>query len=208
MTNTLHRQGTRDGLSRDYLIFILPAAGINKEGCADKLKRFTEIALRHGPVNAPRWQEGIGYLPTPAARIPYLDDGAEPLAVFDDVQKLARVVHEIKEADLGLSIVISGLLEEVKECCQQAGITRHAVEHSLGYRGCAERLPTQQVREIATMCGHGVVSYNLVRKMIDYVKLGKLTPEQGAQHLAHACTCGAFNPARAAALLEASRTLG
>jgi hypothetical protein len=47
-----------------------------------------------------------------------------------------------------------------------------------------------------------MVSFNLVRKMIEYVKLRRLTPKEAARIMAKCCECGVFNPARAEALLE------
>ncbi len=58
------------------------------------------------------------------------------------------------------------------------------------------------------MCGHGMVSFSFIRKMIDYVKLGRLTPKEAAKMLAKCCECGAFNPSRAEALLERVRKIG
>jgi hypothetical protein len=55
---------------------------------------------------------------------------------------------------------------------------------------------------LSTMCGHGMVSHGLAKKMIDWVKEGRRTPEQAAGYLARFCSCGVFNPARAARVLE------
>ena len=52
------------------------------------------------------------------------------------------------------------------------------------------------------MCGHGMVSANLARKMLDMVREGRRTPDQAAVTLARFCPCGAFTPARARRLLE------
>jgi hypothetical protein len=55
------------------------------------------------------------------------------------------------------------------------------------------------------MCGHGMVSPNLARKMLDRVREGHRTPEQATAYLGRFCSCGVFNPARAIRLLEAVR---
>jgi hypothetical protein len=47
-----------------------------------------------------------------------------------------------------------------------------------------------------------MVSFNLIRKLIEYVKLRRLTPKQASRIMAKCCECGAFNPARAEILLE------
>jgi hypothetical protein len=50
-----------------------------------------------------------------------------------------------------------------------------------------------------------MVSFNLIRKMIDYVKLRRLTPKKAANIMGRCCACGAFNPVRAEILLEKVR---
>jgi hypothetical protein len=55
------------------------------------------------------------------------------------------------------------------------------------------------------MCGHGMVSMSLAKKMIDWVKEGRRTPDQAAVVLTRFCSCGVFNPSRARRLLEEAR---
>lgn len=208
MTNTLHRQGTLENLQGDYVIFARPAAGINRDGCAPKLKEFLRICLRHDPVNMGNEQS----LGIPKAEWPKMientTDQVGATATFADLDALAAVVAELREANLGISINISGLAENVHRTCQGAGITRHSIEHSLGVHGRTDLLPSKAIMEINTMCGHGMVSFNLIKKMIDYVKLGKMPPQEAARLLAKPCACGAFNTERAAMLLERFRDVG
>jgi len=208
MTNTLHRQGTAENLKGDYVLFATSAGGYNREGCTDKMKEFLRIAMRHQPINV----RAVGGRPTTIAALeealaktPVLTTAT---VTFDNLAALQAAVIDLVKADLGISINISGLLEEVSECCRGAGITRHSVEHSLGFRGRTERLPAYPVLEINTMCGHGLVSFNLIKKVADYVKLDRLTPEKGAEYLARPCVCAAFNTTRAAQLLRQMRDLG
>ena len=135
-------------------------------------------------------------------------DGEGAAAVFSDLDTLQKVVEELIRADLGISIIISGLLERVNECCRKAGIQRHSVEQSLGFWGARDRLPEREILEFNTMCGHGMVSFNLIRKMIEYVKLRRLTPKKAAKIMAKCCECGVFNPVRAEMLLEKIRKGG
>ena len=44
--------------------------------------------------------------------------------------------------------------------------------------------------------------FGFINKIMDYIRLGILTPEQGSAYLARPCTCGAFNPIRATELLQ------
>ena len=207
MTNTLHRQGTPESLKKDYVIFAQTTRGINKEGSSPKLQEFMRICLKHHPVNMGSSQHGImlGGGVDITKLIGDLEDGAQAIAVFTDLSALQKVVEELARADLGISINISGLLDGAQECCRKAGIERHSAEQSLGFWGSKDRLPERDILEFNTMCGHGMVSFNLIRKMIEYVKLRRLTPKMGANIMGKCCTCGAFNPVRAEILLERVR---
>jgi len=207
MTNTLHRQGDVEGLKGDFVVFAHTAKGINKEGSGPKIQEFMRICLRHNPVNIGDAKQGnILQEDIEIERlISRQGDGAAAAAVFTDVGTLQRVIEDLIRADLGICINVSGLLEEVRDCCRKAGIERHSVEHSLGFWGATERLPERHILEIHTMCGHGMVSFNLIRKMIEQVKLRRLSPKKAAKVLAKCCECGAFNPKRAELLLERFR---
>lgn len=204
MTNTLHRQGSPISLKNDYIIFAHTAKGITREGSAPKLQEFMRICLKYNPVNMGDSRQGNVHQPDMDIQklIANQEDGAGAAAVFTDLDTLQNVIEELIRADLGISINISGLLDEVRECCRKAGIRRHSVEHSLGFWGAGDRLPEREIMEFNTMCGHGMVSFNFVRKMIDYVKLRRLTPKKAATIMAGCCECGAFNPIRAERLLE------
>jgi hypothetical protein len=204
MTNTLHRQGTLENLKNDFVIFATTAKGINREGSAPKLREFLRICLKYHPVNLGSskqgniLQDGLDI----QELISNMEDGEGAAAVFTDLETLRKVLEELIQSDLGISINISGLLGEVHECCQKAGLQRHSVEHSLGFWGAKDRLPEREILEFNTLCGHGMVSFNLIRKMIEHVKLRRLSPKEAAKIMAKCCVCGVFNPARAEILLE------
>jgi hypothetical protein len=204
MTNTLHRQGKAENLKKDYVVFMTTAAGINREGSASQIQEFMRICQKYNPINMGNVKLGNIYQDGVEVQefIANLGNGAGSTAVFTDLETVQKVVEELIRADLGISINISGLLDEVQDCCRKAGITRHSAEHSLGFWGARERLPERETLEINTLCGHGMVSFNLIRKMVEYVKLRRLTPKKAARIMAKCCECGAFNPARAEKLLE------
>jgi hypothetical protein len=56
------------------------------------------------------------------------------------------------------------------------------------------------------MCGHGMISTSLAKKMIDWVKEGRRTPEAASAVLARFCSCGVFNPSRSRRLLDEARS--
>jgi hypothetical protein len=78
----------------------------------------------------------------------------------------------------------------------------HTAFLSLGIRGKKALLLDDQVLQITTMCGHGMVSAKLTKTVIEKVKAGKVTPEVGARLLAQPCPCGIFNTERCSAILE------
>ncbi|MDP6777081.1 MAG: hypothetical protein QGI83_09985 [Candidatus Latescibacteria bacterium] len=222
MTNTLHRQGSPESLRRDYVVFSTVANGHNDQGAEEKKREFLRMAARHGPVNTAIVQEpevvneGAKWVwnslapPTVAVdqALEKFTGSAHATATFDNLDAVRGFVEELIRADMGISINISGPLDEVGSCCRELGRKRHSAEHSLGVFGKKERLPSNQVLEISTMCGHGMVAFGLITKIIDYIRLGILTPEEGAAYLARPCTCGAFNPSRAAELLESAHVEG
>jgi hypothetical protein len=135
-----------------------------------------------------------------------LEEGLCLHAVYDDVDALAGAIRDLVEADLGLPINVSGLLDEVQGCCRSAGITRHSVEQSLGIRGRAELLPRPATVELNSLCGHGLVGFNLIEAVVGHVRTARLGVEQAALLLARPCQCGCFNPTRATQILERVRT--
>ena len=165
------------------------------------------ICLKYNPVNIGDGKQGNIHQDDIDIQklISNQGDGAGASAVFTDLDTLQKVVKDLIQADLGISIIISGLLDEVQACCRQAGISRHSVEHSLGFWGSKDRLPEMEILEFNTMCGHGMVSFNFIRKMIEYVKLRRLTPKKAAKMMAKCCECGVFNPIRAEIFLEKVR---
>ena len=220
MTNTLHRYGSRESLADDYIVFIMPARGINDQGALPKQRAFLEAATRYGPVNLGDAKQGGFYRPntglnlftayfsprkhgvTPAEMVRGLSQPGTVAAVFDNKAAFEGFIAEVKRLDLGLSVNSSAVVDDVRCACQKAGFHPHSVEYSLGFRGRMEKLPEGRVLELSTMCGHGMVSASYAQKMVSMVKEGRLTPERASQYMAKFCACGVFNPSRARRLLE------
>lgn len=221
MTNTLHRYGDSESFYDDYIVFASPSNGKNDLGSVPKLKTFLELALPFKPVNLgdpvhggalrpsrrlttiANWKRNAA--PDFRAVIDGIDSPASVAAVFDNQQAAEGFLAAVAEADLGLSVNISTSVEGALECCREAGITRHSIGYSLGFEGSTEKLPNTQVLKLSTMCGHGMISANLARKMIDWVKQGRRSPQQAVTYLARFCSCGVFNPVRAKRVLEEAR---
>ena len=203
MTNTLHRKGAVEDLKGDYVIFTSIAKDY-KPGTAPQIHEFLKICNKYGPINIGSSKLGSVLQDDVEFNdlITHLKDGSTSGAVFTDVETLQKVVAELIEADLGISINVSGLLDGVHECCSKNGIVRHSVEQSLGFWGAKDRLPERDILKINTLCGHGLVSFNFIHKMMDEVRMRKLTPKEAAKILGKCCECAVFNTSRAEKLLE------
>lgn len=200
MTHTLHRTGPKESFLHDFAMHSMPARGFNHEGATPKLQGFLQTAKEHNAVNLGDGKRGNKFA------IEYDDMYAHLAtithAVFTEQDDVKAVLKELKEADYGMSITISGLFEKLFECCAHAGVHPHAIEHSLGVMGNTEKLPEPEISQITTMCGHAQVSQGLVRRLIRKIKKGQMTPEEAGIELAKPCGCGVFNPVRAAKLIE------
>jgi hypothetical protein len=221
MTNTLHRFGDAQSFRDDFVVIAIASRGRNDENAVPRLRRFLELALPFKPVNlgdsrnggalrssrtlnplshwhrddTPHFEEVIAGLNVPTT----------VAAVFDNLAAAEAFTKAVREADLGLSVNISTSISGAQECCQSAGICRHSAGYSLGFEGKTEHLPNSDVLKLSTMCGHGMVSTSLAKKMIDWVREGRRTPKQASAVLARFCSCGVYNPSRSRRILEEAR---
>ena len=221
MTNTLHRYGDSESFRDDYILFAIPCRGKNDEGAVEKQRQFLRICARHKPANMGNGNFG-SYRPCPelnptvhwrrdtsqdyATVIEAVNKPGTVAAVFESREAAVAALREVIQADLGLSINMSTSVQGAQECCQSTGLTRHSVEYSLGFWDPQDHLPNSQVLELSTMCGHGMVSFNMAKKMLDMVREGRRTPDHAVLTLARFCPCGVYNPDRARRLLEDALT--
>jgi len=138
----------------------------------------------------------------PKAYAATLDKAYGVACCFSDKEAIKRVLVKLKDADTGISIVTGGLIDEIVPMAREIGISPHTVFLSLGIHGKKALLPEDEVLETTTMCGHGLVSSNLARAVIQKVQSGTMSPEEGATLLAQPCPCGIFNTDRCEALLQ------
>jgi hypothetical protein len=203
MTHTLHRLGNKENLNNDFVVFAMSAKGINEQGSAKALREFLEIAFEYNPINAGDMKTGNILVKTKEEIYDNIQDVSIVHAVFSEESKVAALLKHIKEADLGVSVVVSGLLDRVKEVGESVDIKQHTIECSGGIWGDTEKLPSQEVLEVTTMCGHGMVAANLVIQYAKQIKKNKITASEAAKKLAEPCVCGIFNIERAEKLLQA-----
>lgn len=201
MSHTLHRMGNPINLAHDFVVFAMSAKGLNETGSAAKLTRFLETAVEHGPVCFGDMKTGNSLTTSREDIFAGIQDVSIVHAVFTDKDTVTNLLDQLRQLDLGVSVVVSGLVDEVRLCARKAELNLHTVEYSLGIFGRTDKLPGRRTLELTTMCGHAQVASGLVQKTAKSIKRGKISPEQGAETLASACVCGIFNPQRAAELL-------
>ncbi len=209
MTHTLHRLGKPDDLEDDFPWLITPRAGVNDKDLAEKIDKVIDIIEQ---LNIEIWGYGAckNTLMTPlsemrkslrelALKKPSL---ARLRGVCTSREQLKEFLKALKEVDLGISVTVSGLIDEIFSICREIGLKPHSVNLSLGVWGKKELLPLGEVLEVTTMCGHSLISPNLVNRMIEGVKEGRIHPREAAILLAKTCPCGVFNIKRAERLLR------
>lgn len=203
MTHTLHRQGSEESLASDFTILAMPSSGLNSAGSLPKLAKALDIFLKYNPVNIGDSKGGSRFsLGGDDVVKDILVENELVHAVYRTKEQLVNVLVDLKQADLGLSVTIGGLVGSLENCCSRASVTPHTIVQSLGVMGKIEKLPDPSVLEIATMCGHHLVSFDLISALARKVAKGKISGEKAGKKLAKCCICGVFNPARAGEIIE------
>ncbi len=202
MTHTLHRSGTVESLKTDYVVFGIPAQKFNNKGSAPKMRKILEIILNHNPVSFGDMRTGNFFRKGLRKVLENTQENSICHGVLTNRKDLEECLAELKEADLGISIVVSGLIDDVYESVKKVGLTPHSMNLSLGVWGKKELLPQQNVLDITTMCGHHCVSPLLVNKLTTDIKKDKISIEEAARTLAKQCVCGVVNPLRTEKILE------
>jgi len=204
MSHSLHRYGSVENLKNDFCIYSRAARGINRENCGDKLRQILEIYLSSDVVNFGSSHSGKCYLAGLDVEeyAESLSNSYGIIATFADREAVLDVLKKMKKENLGISVVVSGLIEEVKSIAEEAGLQPHTALLSLGTFGRKKLLPEEEVLEIVTMCGHSLVGSRLVRSVLKKVQGGEMSAREGALELTRPCSCGIFNTERCQELIK------
>jgi len=203
MTHSLHRRGERESLENDFVVLGCPATGVNKKGSAPKTRKFLSICYENGPVNLGDMKTGNVFNTTMNDILNHVTDGTIVQCTFDNRERVVALLKQLKDDKPGISVIVSGLTDVVQQCMDEAGLGRiHSLEYSMGTWGKTEKLPDYEVLELTTMCGHAMISANLVDKLVRDIKRGRKTVEEAVLQMTRCCTCGNFNLTRAAQLLR------
>lgn len=204
MTHSLHRRGTVESLRNDFVLIARSSIDVNRSGCGAKFQRIRQILHAVGPVNTGQADSGENLangldIDRWLART---SDDTIIASAFASKDKLRRVLSQLKQEDLGISITVSGLIEKVFGLAQELGLKPHTVNLSLGVHGKTELLPAEETLELTTMCGHALIATGLVDELKKEIAAGKMTRKEAARRMAEPCICGIFNMERAEDLLQ------
>lgn len=204
MTHTLHRRTDMINVNvEDFAMLSMAAQKYNDKGAGEKLKKIFKMVSDSNPDNLGDDTFGCRYTGYADEQIlEQIGDKSYVCAAFSGRSRLKEALKKIKEADLGMSVVVSGNYKVVFDILKEIGLKSHTVNMSLGFFGKENLLPREEVLAFSTMCGHGMVPAKRIENVIEKVKSGKLTPEEGSKTITHTCTCGIFNPKIAAQMLK------
>jgi hypothetical protein len=202
MTHSLHRSGDIESQKEDFVWFMYQTKGVNDVNIKPKALEFIAVAEAVGSENWGDVKSG------PKLRYPIeeikakISDKSRLRGIFTKKRQVVDFLKQIKAKDLGMSVVVTGVLSEVVPACKEAGVTPHSINYSLGVWGKKDKLPDDTTLSITTMCGHHMIPPKFVNHIMKRVRKGKLTPAGGAKELAEFCYCGIFNHIRCANIIE------
>ncbi len=203
MTHSLHRCGTEKSLEKDYVFLCTPAKGINNKGAKKKLLKILDIVMEVGPSNVGFYGHGSILSDISIYEVKKsFHDNSRVRCSFDDTEKIKEVLRRVKTENMGLSITVSGLIKNLKEISCELGFKPHTINISCGCYGKVNRLPSKEILELSTMCGHGMISYALVENIIERLKIEEIDFNEAIHKIGEPCLCGIFNPTRARDILQ------
>jgi hypothetical protein len=203
MTHSLHREGPLELLKKEYVLFVYPARGFNYDGSGPKVRRMGEMLFQQGPANflVTNLRRNMYRAVSQEEILDSIQDGTKIFCVLEEREKIKDTLAKIKEMDAGISIVVSGVIDQIQEVAAEIGVDPHTINLSLGIHGQTDRLPPADIRQFTTMCGHGMVSPDLIRDLLRRVKTGRLDLWEASLIATAPCTCGIYNPSRSAEML-------
>ncbi len=197
MTHTMHRQGSVESLKEDYLVLVMGddiPFDIFRRRLQKRFPRSYEM-VRQVLLN-------LGMLKLLRITKRAKPNGSYRSPVFNNKKELTNYLEKLKEKNMGKSVVVSGLFDEVNDCVKKLNLYPHTIQFSLGIFGKKELLPEKEVLEITTMCGHHMISPLLVEKLASDIKHGKMSLERAILVMSEQCVCGVFNKERTCKLME------
>jgi len=198
MTHSLHRVPVAQG---EYVVLVMACQGVSDEGAQDALRCAYDILVAHDPVNLSDGENSVFSGATQTQLREAIRDTSYLAAVYHRPDAAILVLRALAEADTGMSVVLAGDPGALEPVMRRAGVDAHTVHLSLGAFGVSPGFADHDVKAIALMCGHGLITPPYVETVREEVRRGRMSARAGANRLAALCTCGIFNIEVAANLL-------
>jgi hypothetical protein len=198
MTHTLNRRGLSEAKPGEEIVVLFMVQQQEKEQKLERMAPIVEVVLKYKPANIIGAPMGLDEEQLKKL----LPRGGIVTAVFNNQEDVRKLIAEVKEKKLGISMVLSGLFSDVRCLCQANDLKEHTYNISLGIFGKTGKLSDEKTLEIVTQCGHALISPHLVKAIVKKIKRGKMTPEEGSKLLIKPCVCGIGNPQRMEKLLS------
>jgi hypothetical protein len=202
MTHSLHRSGDIESQKKDFNWFMYQTKGVNDKNIRDKALEFIAAAEACGSENWGDVKTGPITKYSVEEIKEKISDKSRLRGVFTRREQIVEFLKRMKEKDTGMSVVATGVLSEVIPACEEAGVTPHSINYSLGVWGKKDNLPDDVTLSITTMCGHHMIPPKFVNHVMEQVEKGRMTPEEGAIKMANFCYCGIFNQVRCADIIR------
>jgi hypothetical protein len=202
MTHSLHRCGDKKSLQEDFVVLTFghtkkPTGAISSSktllknkipGLYDKIKNIYKAT-------------GIAKAIRIIKNIKFKNELTGPF-VLSSPKELYKILRKMKRKKSGRSVVVSGVVEDVTNALARMDLYPHTVQYSLGYFGKLDLLPNNETLELTTMCGHHMISPQLVENLLSAVRKKKLTGKEATEAMSKLCVCGIFNQERALKIID------
>ena len=217
MTHTLHRTGDVDSLACDYVVQIMGSKDkggknvylhpINKLEIGPFIGKWAVFFLQFIPDFTLKFEKilrnKVDFHPIfrTIHRFLLFKFILKNFVVIESKDELIEYIKKLKDMDLGMSVTVSGLFSEVFDVLHCIGLRPHTVQFSLGVFGRIELLPQKKILEITTMCGHNMVSFELVKNLVIKIKQNTMSTDMAAELISKQCPCTAINKSRTIKIL-------
>jgi hypothetical protein len=209
MTHTLHRTSNIDKkygvntLDNDLCFLAMSAKRYaNQPGSGPKMQEILKIACKHNPTNFGDMIGGNSLQKSLEEILPLVKETSIVHGIFTTMEDAVAFVNEVKARDFGISVVMCAPFNRVWELVEKTGTMLHTQEYSCGIWGKLDYLPSPEINDFCTMCGHGMISRYLVEDMLKRVKAGKISALNASKEIGKQCCCGIYNVNRGKILLE------
>ena len=117
-------------MSTRYVAFAMSAKGLNDAGADARLTKIREIKSKHNPVNGGDMKTENIFMQKKGVIFEETREISIVHGVFTNLKDLVGALRDVRKADLGISVVVSGLFDDTTKAATGAGCRCHTAEYS------------------------------------------------------------------------------